>query len=331
MRLPRFAALEIGDELAAQWGMRWWWVALVAGCGGCAPAPTVIACGANTMAAGDTCTPIAGPTCGTGTHEMSGACVADTGTPAFEVRVEPTIRADGFTNVAVRVFGTNGDGSPNRDPVVLSIDRATAGAIVSPAIILDELGGASNFVPCNGFTSSCIGPAKISVALASAPTVLLAHADIELAAPPAIGDPSPCAGSENILYFDGNYIFSGPTTFSTGASFSASGADDRGMVQMGIGNVNWEVGFDTHQLGIPLLPTVFEHAVDSPLARAGQPGFWFQGSTAGPACTPDSSFQILAFDHIANPDEITLLTATFAITCTNAPTKRLTGCVHYTQ
>jgi hypothetical protein len=289
-----------------------------------------IECGPGTVAQGMTCV-ATGTTCGTGMHELDGACVADTW---FQIRALPIILADGRSATEVRAFGATADGSPSHDAIVVSVDRASAGAFVSPGFVLDDLGGATNFIPCTSATTGCEGPAQFALALASVPQTPLATVDVQLAGPSPVGSTAPCLAGGNILYFDGqDFDYNGPVTFSTDGHFNVSGADDR--VNLGMVSdtgAAWTLELNTHALGIPMIASVYDGAVSYGIAKPGQPGFDLIGNGPVPTgCTTIGDFQIEEFVHVANPDTVTLLTATFVARCGDDPTRRLDGCVHYAQ
>src|SRR5450432_3310391 len=112
-------------------------VGMVAGCHG----GQTVECGAGTVLQGDTCVPTGGPTCGAGTHADNGMCLPDSSS-GFEVRAGSMIRADGWSGTEVRVVGTQPDGTPSHDEVVLASNPASAGQFVSPSFVLDDVGGA---------------------------------------------------------------------------------------------------------------------------------------------------------------------------------------------
>jgi hypothetical protein len=309
------------------------YVGMVAGCHG-GQAGTV-ECGAGTVLQGDTCVPTGGPTCGAGTHVDNGMCLPDSSS-GFEVRASSMIRADGWSGTEVRV--AQADGTPSHDEVVLASNPPGAGQFVSPSFVLDDVGGASNFIPCNSVTSGCVGAAELTVALASAPQTPLAHVDVQLVAPPAIGSATPCLAGGNILYFEGqNFYYDGPKTFSTDGVFDVSGSGpDRASVNMiaNPSNTSWRFLFTTHQIGIPLIASVYEQAQPPDvIAAPGDPGFTVSG-TGFPVltnCDSINAFQIEEFQYVASSQTVTLLTASFTQTCVLQPGSTVTGCVHFSQ
>src|SRR6185295_14996200 len=113
-------------------------------------------------------------TCGPGTHANGGVCVPNEHA-IYEIRVfSPAFEADGHTKVPVLLIGTLPDGSPATDPVVLTTDRASAGSFVNAHPTLGALGTIALFSPCNATAADCAGPLRISLALASDPTIEIA-------------------------------------------------------------------------------------------------------------------------------------------------------------
>jgi hypothetical protein len=309
--------------------------AMVAGCHG---SQTTVECGAGTMLQGDACVPTGGPTCGAGTHADNGMCLPDApGLSAFELRTSSMIRADGWSGTEVRVVGLQPDGTPSHDEVVLASNPASAGQFVSPSFVLDDIGGASSFIPCNSVTPGCVGAAEFTVALASAPQTPVAHVDVQLVAPPAIASATPCLAGGNILHFDGqNFDYNGSVTFSTDGAFNASGGPDRGFVQMvaNASNTSWNLTFTTRQVGIPLIASVYEQAQDPlDIAAPGDPGFTISGNgyPVLTNCASFNAFQIEDYQYDAAQQTVTALTASFTQVCLFQPGSTLSGCVHFAQ
>lgn len=292
-----------------------------------------VACGGGSGAP-DAGTGDSGPLpCGSGTHEEEGVCVLDPA-PGYEIRTATRIRADGFTRVDVTVVGTETDGSPSHEEIVFVRDRASAGTFVSPTIVLGDRGGATTFLPCNSSTAGCVGPARLSVALASAPTDLLAHVDVMLEPPPPVGSITPCMIGGNVLHYDAkDFGFTGVRTISTNGFFDVFGAAWRGRVQVVEGNDAFTFEVNTQKLDIPMFPSVYENAERIGYARAYQPvldtGF-------SEPCEIVARFQLHSFTYDPMISDVTQITASFTQHCEpeppqTEPTRTLTGCVHYSQ
>jgi len=314
------------------------WLVGVLACVACkgSSAPSNVECGAGTMLGvlSTQCFPTSDMTCGPGTHEEDdGTCVAD---PRLEIRATPTIVADGRSATEVVVFGREADGSPSHVQVVLTVDRASAGTFVSPAVGLDDVDAESAFVPCNSHDAACLGPATLQVALASAPMTPVATVQVQLVAPTPIGSAAPCLGGGDILYFNAaGWGYNGEKTFSstdptTPAVFDPSlTLDDAVTIGASIPNgPGWGLQFQSRQLGIPLIASTYPNAVQADIAIAGQPGLYINGQGDLPAnCPANMEFEIETYDHTGSV--LHELTATFHITCSNDTTKTVTGCVHY--
>ena len=289
-----------------------WTLVFVAGCGGGSGGPSV---DADALP------------CGAGTHEEGGSCVLD---PAagYDIRTSPMIRADGFTRVDVTVVGTEADGSPSDERIVFRRDRTSAGTFVSPTAFLGDRGAATTFLPCNFNTPGCVGPARLSIALASAPTVPVAHVDVMLVAPDPVGSIAPCMIGGNVLHYEAqDFGFTGVRTISTNGVFDVFGAPWRGRVQVTEGNDAFSFEVNTQTLDIPLFASVFENG--RPVGRAGpyepvlDSGFYPAGAIG--------KFQVHAFTYDPAIGDVTQITASFVQQLETDPTRKITGCVHYSQ
>ena len=309
-----------------------WMVMLVAcsGDGTSQPSGTV-SCGAGTVLDGTTC--LAATLCGAGTHEENGVCVLDAGPTRYDLRTASTIRANGYSTVNLTLVDTNGDGTPSHERVVFTTDRASAGSLVSPAIVLGDRGGATSFLPCNSTDAGCVGPVRFTAALASAPAVPIAHVDAVLVAPPPVASITPCMVGGNVLHFESTSFGTLPTrTITTDGVFDVFGAAWRARVQVYAAPDAYTLELNTKQLDIPLLPTVYDDAQRIGVAAAYQPVF----DTGHHPCGVISTFQIHSFTYDEALDDVTQITASFAAHCEffppdTQPTKTLTGCVHYSQ
>lgn len=244
-----------------------------------------ITCGEGTELRDGMCVAVGVLTCGTGTHEEGGACVTDRGT-RYELRIfSPEIAADGHSKTPVLVIGTKNDGEPATDQVVLNIDRPGAGRFLEPSPTVGPLGTMAHFEPCNATVPGCVGPLKLTLALASAPASVIARVDVTLVEPDGVATTAPCMVAPKTMYFDGNdYIYHGMLTV-TEAVWSASGTtkhlavDVTPMVQ-GQG-LWWDLIFHSQQLGSDLVPGVYEMAQRAPFASPGHPGLEVTGDGRG--------------------------------------------------
>jgi hypothetical protein len=314
-----------------------------------AAAPSLV-CGPGTYAVAGQCLPVtadAGQTsadgaqdsadgspilsCGPGTRLVGDQCTPDG--PTYEVRVAvTTIPADGFSKIPVLAIGHKADGSPADDKVVLSMDRAGAGTFDSPQLMLNSLGASTYFVPCSSAVAGCTGPLKITLALASAPSVIVASTPtLMLASAAGIGSDAPCLVGGNVIFYSGNdFIFDGTQTIVLG-KWSASGSASDVTIHVTPSDSKqglwWDLEFSTRQLSQQLQAQVYTGAQRAPFAQPGHPGIDIGGDGRG-CNTIAGSFQV---EDIAWTN--TLLksfTATFEQHCDEG-VPALRGCVHFEQ
>src|SRR5262249_54860308 len=149
-------------------------------------------CGPGTYQDGGEC--ISAIVCGTGTVDANGQCVvlaaADAGAK-YEVRVlSPQLVADGFSVDPFLAIGTNADGTPATDSVVLGTTLTGAGTFDHQSFALGAIGHQGFFTPCSSTSAGCTGDFQVTLALASAPNVPVATSEsLTLQAPQGIGDP----------------------------------------------------------------------------------------------------------------------------------------------
>lgn len=315
--------------------MRWLYVLVLVGCTSSKPGSSGETCGAGTHDDSGACVPDgSGIVCGAGTHVDNGMCAPDVIPPGggYQLRaVTNEIPADGHSKFPVLAIGTNVDGTPATDQVVLNTDRAGAGMFMPAAPTLGPLGTTSYFVPCNATTPGCTGPVKLTLALASAPSVVVAEIDAELVAPTGVYTDAPCLGGGNAMFFDGNdYIYNGMLTVTQG-TFTASGTSenhlsfnvtpsgqDQGMW--------WYLDFDSSMLGIPLDVGVYDMAERYPFESPDHPGISIDGDGRG-CNTITGRFEVhdTARDGSGN---VTSATVSFEQHCEGGQPV-LDGCIHY--
>jgi hypothetical protein len=244
-----------------------------------------VTCGAGTEMRDGMCVAVGVLTCGSGTHEEDGACVTDRGA-RYELRIfGPEIAADGHSKTPVLVIGTKEDGTPATDQVVLNIDRPGAGRFLEPAPTVGPLGTIAHYEPCNATVPGCVGPLALTLALASAPTAIIARLDVMLVEPDGVATVAPCMVAPRTMYFDGNdFIYHGMLTV-TDAVWSAVGS----KTSLSIGltpsvdgqGLWWDLDFHSQQLGSDLVPGVYEMAQRAPFAAPGHPGLEVTGDGRG--------------------------------------------------
>jgi len=311
--------------------------------GTCVPSPMdagpTVSCGAGTMLEAGTCVPSpvdAGPTisCGPGTHLLGDTCVPDAGGGAtYIVRVDAmTLGADGYTTIPVTIVGTNGDGSPSTASLAVATSRPGAGKLSAATVTLVATGATVYYTTCDAASSTtCTGPVHITVALASAPSLVVAQSqEIDLVGQTGIGTDAPCLIGGNVLYLDGDSSSLNPgiTTITQGTWSSAASTSHVEInmtpagTQTGSG---WTLDFDTAQLPNPTMMTqVYTMAMRWPFVGAGHPGLDITGHNEG-CNTVTGSFQVEKLVTAGN--SLTSFTATFEHHC-DGDTAALRGCVH---
>lgn len=271
-------------------------------------------------------------TCGAGSHDDSGSCVPDA-PPRFRILAAPTFGADSQRPIEVRVLGTNADGTLPHDPIVLNTDRPGAGQFDEPSLTLDDSGRGAMFTPCDAATPGCLGPVTLTVALASAPTVPVAHVDVELIEPPTVGSAVACPSGSNILVLRSTSFEYVGTLTITDATWSINGSPVRATISVRPTNplqsTLWTIDFDTIQLGTPMTPGTYLLANSYQLA--GKPGMTVRGVTAISDCGSGAlatmgEFQVHEYTLVA--DKLKSFTTSFRAHCQNDPSLVVDGCIH---
>jgi hypothetical protein len=293
---------------------------------GCTNGPSM-ACGTGTMLQGETCvvTPLA---CGTGTHGSPGSCIAGAPEP-YQLRAPAQIIADGTTPATVIAFGVNADGTPATDELVFATERLGAGAFSPTTVVLDARGGVATFVPCTMTDVGCLGPLRLTVARTTAPTIPIAHVDVELVAPPIDAPAAHCLTGGNTFYLEGaGFLYTGALTI-TDAMFQRSGGTQRGQVQVAptdpIQGTQWTLTFDSVQLGQPLTPGLYPNSAQVP--QVGQPLIDVTGNTPFATCMQSyaGTFQVHDFSYTTSLQHMTV---SFREWCLDNPNQVASGCVH---
>lgn len=311
-------------------------VAVAAEVAGCADG-SELECGEGTHEADGVCVadddPV-GLTCGAGTHVDGTMCVPDAppSPGRYELRVVTNqIPADGYSKVPVLAIGTNMDGTPATDQVVLNTSRAGAGMFTTPAPTLGPLGASTFYVSCNAATPGCAGPVTLTLAKASAPTVIIADVDVDLVAPMGVGTPAPCMLGGNVMFFDGtDFIFNGTMTV-TNATWSGTAsakhlAHNVNPSGPGQGS-NWRLELDSSSLPIDLGPGVYEMAQRYPFQQPDHPGLSISGDGRG-CNTLTGRFQI--HELVRDASGLVRSLATFEQHCEGGA-NALRGCIRYAR
>ncbi len=166
---------------------------------------TRIVCSTGTKEESGACVPV-GKSCGAGTVAQGDQCVPLALSP-YEVRtISKRFPADGRTKVPVFAIGQEPDGTPSLRDVFFGPSRGDVGSIVPARRTLTATGVTSYFVPCNATLSpTCLGPFQIQLALAEAPTSIVARSwDIEMVEQGGVGLSDACMLGGNAVFFDGD-------------------------------------------------------------------------------------------------------------------------------
>jgi hypothetical protein len=174
---------------------------------------------------------------------------------------------------------------------------------------------------------------RITLALASAPTVILAESqEMTLVPPTGVGSASPCLAGGNTIFFDGdagNYIFSGIQTITQGTwSITRSSSEVHVSVRPSDSKQGdwWDLYFDASKLTPSMLTTqVYENAERWPFQSPGHPGLDVSGDGRG-CNTVTGRFEV---EDLQGPTSApSSFTATFEHHCEGGASA-LRGCVHF--
>jgi hypothetical protein len=245
----------------------------------------------------------------------------------YEVRIaESELDANGHTKHEMFVYGKHADGTTAEEPVVLGIDRASAGTLLASSLALGPLGARTYFTPCDGQAADCLGPAMLTVALASDPTTIVATRAIQIEHTGHISTAAPCLAGGNIMYVDGNDgIRDGMLTVTDGIwdVYQKSATDfavnmSPYLVSEGL---DWTLTLDTLTYGGTLAPGVYAGAEQSHHSDAMHPGMNVYGNSRECGALT-GAFEILDF-NAANGT----FTVSFEEHC-NGEAPLLEGCFH---
>jgi hypothetical protein len=310
-----------------------------------------MSCGPGTSADGGECLPNpedGGPdagsvdggeiSCGPGTHLAGEVCLPDAmGSVRYEVRVAVAqLGADGFSQIPVFVIGTNADGTPATDTVVLTTSVPGEGTIAPQTFAVSAVGTTAYFTPCSSAADpACLGTFTINLALASAPSTVIAHSiPITLIAPSGVGSTAPCLIGGNVVFFDGDngdYIHPGAATITQGMWSITSNMMPPSDITVHVRPTQstqglwWDLEFGSAQLNQPLAAQVYENAERAAFASPGHPGIDIGGDGRG--CNMISGkFQIETLT--ATGATVSSFTATFEQR-REGGSAALRGCVHF--
>ena len=297
---------------------------------GCEHSSELLDCGAGTMLVGEQCVPevappLDAPMCPAGAHDEGGTCVIDT--MHYEIRIaETSLGANGHTKRRLLAIGTQADGSPSLEAVVVGVDRASAGSVAKTSLVLGPRGAETYFTPCDQATAGCLGPATLTLALASAPSTVIAHVDVDLVMPTTVSTIAPCNIGGNVMYVDSTIPSRGVVTVTEATWSSQTYPAVPNEVIISVEPLNpiqggfYNISFDTIQLGTPLGVRTYRDAERFHVATAGHPGMEVSGNGLGCAAS-SASFQVHGFDSMA-------VTISFELHCNAVPGSWIEGCVH---
>jgi len=258
------------------------------------------------------------------------------GTPVlgYVIMAPPKIAADPAVKNRVIVIGTQPDGTPATDAMVVNIDRPGAGSYTRPSVTLGPLGATTYFSACDGSVPGCLGPVKLTAALASAPTQPVASVDIDIVPPIDVNPAAKCLAGGNILYLKGNdAIFSGETTYTT-----ATWTFDDQYQEYLIVNVlpqaattPFKLTFDTRSYAPIMIPDAYEDATKSYTTTAGlvrdHPAIDI--SAAASCSSVSGRFDVV--EYSVSNSGVVVATYAFEQHCNGSTTTGVTGCFHYHQ
>lgn len=280
----------------------------------------------------------------------AGACVADEATGTAELAL-------GGPSFAISVGSTTVEANPllpartvtitgyPHQPVVVTLDRATAGALDTSTLTLDSEGrGSVVFTPCAGVARTCLGPATIRLSLGRAQTEV-ASQSFTLVYPAQVGDVAPCQGNSNVMYLRGNdWVMNGTYQSPADAAWAPFVATNQVTFEVGlVTSPDRFVGrFSLFQLQQPLTPGIYDNAAREAFALPGQPGIDVSGRSHG--CNIIAGrFQVHDYSADPAPDAYTSgtlhhATISFEQACDPEPdftglptTKLMVGCFHYDE
>ena len=262
---------------------------------------------------------------------------ADTGIPAapYRIMAAPKLAADSSRQHRVLVIGTQPDGSPAHDELVLGFDRPGAGTYTMPVVTLGNLGATSFFRACDLSTPGCAGPVKLTAALASSPATPIAELAVDIVDPVEASPAKPCLAGGNILYLEGDdSIFNGEVTITNAAwTFDAAYPELLKVRVTPPGSTGaWSLTFDTRAYAPAHIPDAYENVqISNTFAsdmERDRPAMHVNG--LGKQCTTvGGRYDVEHYDAISNTArEVTIA---FEQYCNGSTTTKLTGCVHYKQ
>ena len=271
--------------------------------------------------------------CGVGTHLVDRTCVPD-GQVRYELRVlDPMITADGLTRIPVLALGTNEDGTPAVEPVVLGVSRPNAGSFVPASVELGELGTVAYFRPCSSSSPGCTGPVTFTMTGAGAPAAPAATLDAMLIERTGGSSVASCMTGGNVLFVDGqDDVFTGVTGLRD-ADWGVQGKKKRVRFRIDAGgpqSPKWKVELSTEKRTDELTPGIYELAQKVDQEAEGRPGLdvTVQGMGGMRQCiSVDGRFEVHEY-VVSSDDVVQRATISFEQRCAGQP-RALRGCLRY--
>jgi hypothetical protein len=267
--------------------------------------------------------------CGPGTVDQNGTCVP--ATRRFELRIAETeLGANGHTKRRVLALGTEVDGTPIAERVIVGVDRASAGSFTKTAVDMGTYGATTHFTPCLATSPDCLGPATLTLALASDPSQIVATSPITLVPDTNVSSVAPCQDFDTKIYLDGNDFITTrileaeeatwepPTQFSNAFEINVRAPDDH----IGFATLR----FNTIKIAVPMSPGIFEDARRAAFEPDGHPGLAITAN--GHACNMlGGRFQVHHYTRDTATTQLDLLIS-FEQHCEFAP-ELTEGCLRY--
>jgi hypothetical protein len=269
--------------------------------------------------------------CGPGTVEDEhGVCLTK---HHFEIRIaENELGANGHTRRRVVAFGTNPDGTPVTAKVVLGLDRASAGTIDFPFQTLDTHGAHALFTPCDAAATDCLGPATLTLALADAPSQILAQTSINLVPATNVSSVAPCIDHPQKFHLDVN-VKRPPAIFEVdeGSWAAFDQLSNRlGLEFLPVPAANFDsrtnLNFETTQMLVPMTPGIYEDARTSSSQTPDKPAFDFTFLSSSCPISIFTRFQIHAYTRDTATSDLEFL-ASWEQLCDG--TSYAEGCVRF--
>jgi hypothetical protein len=312
--------------------------------------PASAACADGMALVGGQCVAYEGRVaCGRGTVLMGNLCqsipdVKPILTDSFGLSVIATeVIADGYSKVPVLVSARRPDGTFIEEKFVFGFNRVDAGSVVPPSVVTVAGAATLDLVGCSSvLLGNCIGKARVTMARASEPDVIVAQSnEFALVAPEPVYSARNCTALPNMLYFDGESedsvhpgqeaIFEGQYNSSPLVEPFGTGIKSLGVDYLPATRYprdNFVVYVDSAGIGQALQRQVYRNVVGRDREGGNLPLMFVHVGERW--CTSGAgAFQIHALTLDANK-EVSEALISFEQRC-NGSTAALRGCMHYTR